>query len=192
MEARTTQAQRAREAELLLAVADGDTAALKELYRGFERPLFTLAMRWLRNADLAEELVQEVTIRVWKRAGSFDPAKGAPSSWIFGTARNVASDLAKAAARRPTPVEEIREEEAPWDEEASWTSWQVDQGLKSLPPDQRKVVEMAFVLQMTQAEIAESLQIPLGTVKTRLYAGLKKARSALSDIGLVGSEGWNE
>ncbi len=187
MEAITAQAQRAREAELLLAIADGDTTALRELYRGFERPLYTLAMRWMHDPDLAEELVQEVTIRVWKRAASYDPNKGAPSSWIFGTARNVASDLVRAAARRPMPVEEIREEEAPWDEEASWTSWQVDQALRSLPVDQRKVVEMAFVLQMTQVEIAESLRIPLGTVKTRLYAGLKKARSALAEIGLVGS-----
>ena len=191
MEATTAQAQRAREVELLLAVASGDTAALRELYRGFERPLYSLAMRWLRDPDLAEELVQEVTIRVWKRAKSYDPERGAPSSWIFGTARNVASDLAKAAAKRPTPVEEIREESTPWDEEASWTSWQVEQALKSLPPDQRKVVEMAFVLQMTQSEISESLHIPLGTVKTRLYAGLKKARVALAEIGLVseGAEG---
>lgn len=186
MEATTTaQAQRAREAELLLATASGDVTALKELYRGFERPLYSLAMRWLHDPDLAEELVQEVTIRIWKRAGSYDPQKGAASSWVFGTARNVASDLAKAAARRPTPVEEIREEASPWDEEASWTSWQVEQALKSLPVDQRKVVEMAFVLQMTQTEIAENLQIPLGTVKTRLYAGLKKARVALGDLGLV-------
>jgi RNA polymerase sigma-70 factor (ECF subfamily) len=186
MEATTSaQAQRAREAELLLATANGDVNALKDLYRGFERPLYTLAMRWLHDPDLAEELVQEVTIRIWKRAGSYDPKKGAASSWVFGTARNVASDLAKAAARRPTPVEEIREEESPWDEEASWTSWQVDQALKSLPSDQRKVVEMAFVLQMTQSEIAESLDIPLGTVKTRLYSGLKKARAALGELGLI-------
>jgi RNA polymerase sigma-70 factor (ECF subfamily) len=185
VEATTAQAQRAREVELLLAVAGGDTAALRELYKGFERPLYSLAMRWLSDPDLAEELVQEVTIRIWKRAKSFDPDRGAPSSWIFGTARNVASDLANAAAKRPVPVEEIREEQSPWDEEASWTSWQVDQALKTLPLDQRRVVEMAFVLQMTQSEIAENLNIPLGTVKTRLYAGLKKARTALGEVGLV-------
>lgn len=185
MEATTAQAQRAREVELLLAVASGDTAALRELYKGFERPLYSLAMRWLGDPDLAEELVQEVTIRIWKRAKSFDPDRGAPSSWIFGTARNVASDLANAAAKRPVPVEEIREEHSPWDEEASWTSWQVDQALKTLPLEQRRVVEMAFVLQMTQSEIAETLNIPLGTVKTRLYAGLKKARTALGEVGLV-------
>jgi RNA polymerase sigma-70 factor, ECF subfamily len=186
MEETTAQAQRAREGELLLAVAEGEVGPLRELYRGFEKPLYSLAMRWLRDPDLAEELVQEVTIRIWKRAGSFNPEKGAAGSWIFGVARNVASDLAGAAKKRPTPMEELPETESPWDDEASWTSWQVAQGLKALPDEQRKVLEMAFVLQMTQSEIAESLHIPLGTVKTRLYAGLKKARVALADLGLAG------
>ena len=186
MEEQTAQDQRAREAELLLAVATGEVGALRELYRGFEKPLYSLAMRWLRDPDLAEELVQEVTIRIWRRAGSFNPEKGAAGSWIFGVARNVASDLANAAKRRPTPMDQLPESEGPWDDEASWTSWQVAQALKALPSEQKRIVEMAFVLQMTQSEIAQALSIPLGTVKTRLYAGLKKARLALAEVGLAG------
>src|SRR4051812_41372901 len=82
--------------ELVLAVARGDGNALRELYRAFERPLYTLGIRWLKDPELAEEMVQEVTLRIWRRASNFDPEKGASSSWIFGIARNVASDLARA------------------------------------------------------------------------------------------------
>ncbi|MDQ3951875.1 MAG: RNA polymerase subunit sigma-70, partial [Actinomycetota bacterium] len=83
------QALRVDEDRLLQAVARGDVDALRALYRSFERPLYALGIRWLNDPKLAEELVQEVTLRVWRRAGRYDPERGAPSSWIFGIARNV-------------------------------------------------------------------------------------------------------
>src|SRR5918992_5540059 len=102
----THQQLQTSENELLLKVAQGDVDALRMLYRAFERPLFTLGIRWLNDPTLAEELVQEVTLRVWRRAAKFDPERGAAGSWIFGVARNVASDLARQRARNPIPVAE--------------------------------------------------------------------------------------
>ena len=174
--------QRRREADLLKAVAGGDVEAMRELYRGFERPLYTLGRRWLQDPNLAEELVQEVSIRIWKRAKSFDPSRGAAASWIFGVARNVASDLANARKKAPMPVEDAHAVTDAWNEESAWTAWQVSRALKELPLDQQKIVELAYVLQMTQVEIADTLNVPLGTVKTRLYSALRKLKISLAEM----------
>lgn len=182
-------ALRTDEDELLLAVARGDVDALRALYRSFERPLYALGIRWLNDPKLAEELVQEVTLRVWRRAARYDPERGASSSWIFGIARNVATDLARARARAPVPVADAGAEVTePWNEDRAWTAWEVARAVALLPEDQRRVVELAYSNQMTQSEIASELGIPLGTVKTRLYAGLRKLRAIFAERGIV-SEG---
>jgi len=178
-----------KQRDLILAIADGDDSALSELYDLFERPLFSLGIRWLGNANLAEELVQEVIVRVWKGAGTFDPVRGRASSWVFGIARNCATDLLRAQARRPVPTEVVHPEPSGWDEDAAWRGWQIGQALSSLPPEQQQVVELAFVNQCTHAEIAASLEVPLGTVKTRMYAGLKKLRDRLLETGVVEASG---
>lgn len=182
-------ALRTGEDELLIAVARGDVDALRALYRSFERPLYALGIRWLNDPKLAEELVQEVTLRVWRRAGRYDPRLGAGSSWIFGIARNVASDLARARARTPVPVADPGEAERrePWDEDRAWTAWEVARAVALLPEDQRRVVELAYGNQMTQAEISVELGVPLGTVKTRLYAGLRKLRAIFAERGIDAS-----
>ena len=177
-------ALRVDEDELLQAVARGDVDALRMLYRSFERPLYALGIRWLNDPKLAEELVQEVTLRVWRRASRYDPERGAAGSWIFGIARNVAADLARARARAPLPVADPGEQTAPWDEDRAWTAWEVARAVTGLPEDQRRVVELAYANQMTQSEIAAELGIPLGTVKTRLYAGLRKLRAVFAERGI--------
>ncbi|MDQ3914050.1 MAG: sigma-70 family RNA polymerase sigma factor [Actinomycetota bacterium] len=182
-------ALRTDEDDLLVAVARGDVDALRALYRSFERPLYALGIRWLNDPKLAEELVQEVTLRVWRRAARYDRERGASSSWIFGIARNVAADLARARARAPLPVADAGAERAePWNEDRAWTAWEVARAVARLPEDQRRVVELAYANQMTQSEIAVELGIPLGTVKTRLYAGLRKLRAIFAESGIV-SEG---
>jgi RNA polymerase sigma-70 factor, ECF subfamily len=178
---------RDREEELLLATGRGDVNALRELYRSFERPLYALGVRWYDDRDLAEELVQEVTVRVWRNATRYEPARGTASAWIFGVARNVAADLARARNRRPIPVSEIPLDDAaaPWDEDEAWRAWEVGKAIRSLPTEQRKVIELAYVYQFTQSEIARALGIPLGTVKTRISLALTKLQARLAHSGLV-------
>jgi len=184
--AQTSVSQRRREGDLLQAIARGDQDALRQLYRAFERPLYTLGIRWLHDQALAEELVQEVTLRIWRRASSFDPSKGAASSWIFGVARNVASDLGRARLRVPTPVEDlVVPATEPWNEESSWQQWQIASAIQTLPVEQQRIIHLAYVLQFTQSEIAKALDIPLGTVKTRLYQGLRALRSMLAELGIT-------
>ncbi len=176
---------RERQAALLLAVARGDERSLSELYDLFERPLYGLGMRWLADRGLAEELVQEVTVRIWRRAETFDPMKGPASSWIFGIARNIATDLARARNRYPIPVEEVHESAGQWDADAAWKDWQVGEALCSLPAEQQAVLELAFVNQLTHSEISRSLNLPLGTVKTRMYVGIRKLRTTMIDLGIL-------
>ena len=180
------EAERKHQIDLLLAISRGDDEALSELYDLFERPLFSLGMRWLSDRGLAEELVQEVTLRIWKGAPTFDPRRGHASSWIFGVARNTANDLLRSSRRTPTPVDVPSELNTnTFDEDAAWLAWTVAEALGTLPREQREVVELAFVNQCTHSEVARSLDIPLGTVKTRMYLGLKKLRAKLLDLGVL-------
>jgi RNA polymerase sigma-70 factor (ECF subfamily) len=173
------------ETELLLQVARGDQEALRSIYRAFERPLYSLGVRWYGDRGLAEELVQEVTLRVWRRAETFDPAKGAARSWIFGVARNVASDLGRTKSRQPLPTEHVEEEASPWDQDAAISAWEVAGALRALPSDEQEVVELAFIHQHSHSEIASRLGIPLGTVKTRMYRGLGRLEGLLIAAGVM-------
>ncbi len=174
------------ETALLLRVAEGDASALRELYRSFERPLFALGFRWYGDRELAEELVQEVTLRIWRKAGGFDPERGRAGAWIFGVARNVATDLARSRSRRPTPVDQVPpESQSPWEENDAWRSWEVGKAIKALPLEQQKVIELAYVCQFTHSEIARTLEIPLGTVKTRIHLALAKLERSLVERGVV-------
>jgi RNA polymerase sigma-70 factor, ECF subfamily len=179
-------AQRGDETSLLLEVGRGNVDALRTLYRAFEKPLYNLGVRWLDDATLAEELVQEVTLRVWHRASAFDPARGAASSWIFGIARNVASDLARARVRAPVPMAAPPAQSSePWNEEAAWNQWQIAKAVQSLPVERQQILQLAYVHQFTQTEIARALGVPLGTVKTRLYQSLRQLRELLIETGMV-------
>lgn len=186
MRATTKTAQQLEEAQLLQRVARGEADALRAVYRAFERPLYTLGIRWLQDPSLAEELVQEVTLRVWRRASNFDPDRGAASSWIFGVARNVAADLARSRGKRPVPVADVPvESREPWNEESAWVAWQVAQAIRTLPLEQQKILTLAYVHQFTQSEIGLALSIPLGTVKTRLYKALRELKVKLTDMELM-------
>ncbi len=179
-----------RDEDLLADVARGDTNALRELYRSFEKPLYSLGLRWMQgDRQLAEELVQEVTLRIWRAAGTYDASRGAARSWIFGIARNVATDLYRKSLRQPVPVEEV-EGSGPGhlDDQAAWRTWEVSKILQDLPLEQQKVIELAYVCQFTQSEMARTLGIPLGTVKTRIQLALSKLEPAFLEAGLVEGE----
>lgn len=176
------------ETTLLLRVAQGDQESLRALYKAFERPLYSLGLRWYSDRGLAEELVQEVTLRVWRRARTFDPSKGAARSWIFGVARNVAFDLGRAKSRQPLPTEHVREDASfAWDQDAAIRAWEVAGALRALPPDEQEIVELAYIQQYTHSEIASSLGTPLGTVKTRMYRGLSHLEELLVGAGIMES-----
>jgi RNA polymerase sigma-70 factor, ECF subfamily len=173
------------EAALLVAVGRGDRdRALPELYRRYERRLFGLGIRLLGDAGLAEELVQETFLRVWRTAGRFDAARGTASAFILTIARRLAIDLWRRPSSRP--VQAPPASGAGVDETIDRVLLQlaVRDALDSLPQAHREVLELSYRSDLTQAEVASRLGIPLGTVKSRAYHALRAFRRAVDERGI--------
>lgn len=175
------------EAALLAAVSRGDRdRALPELYRRYERRLFGLGIRLLGDAGLAEELVQETFLRVWRTADRFDPSRGTVAAFILAIARRLAIDLWRRPSSRPLGAG--IEPPAGIDETIDQLMLQlaVRDALDSLPPAHREVLELSYHADLTQAEVASRLRIPLGTVKSRVYHALRAFRRAIDQRGIDG------
>ena len=175
-----------REAELIRRIGAGDrSAALGELYDRYGARLYGLGVRLFGDRGLAEELVQETFVRVWRAAGAFDGRKGTVRAWLFTIARRAAVDLHR---RRPGARERLDAE--PPDAgapdariDALLLELVVAEAMDTLSAQHRQAIELAYRHELSQAEIAEQLGLPLGTVKSRTFAALRALRDALSDQG---------
>lgn len=168
------------EAALLAQVAAGDRqVALGELYRRYERRLYGLGCKLLGDTSLAEELVQETFLRVWRNAAQFDPARGSVATYVFTIARRIAVDLWRRPSSRPFQPEPD-DGAAPGDAvERVLVGLTVRDALDSLSADHRQVLELSYRRDLNQRDIAHQLGLPLGTVKTRTYYGLRALKKAL-------------
>jgi len=172
----------ATDGELIERVAARERGAFEELYARFSRPVLGLALRRLRDRGRAEDSVQEVFASVWRSAGSYDQARGPGGAWLYAIARNAIVD---AQRRRPAttvadPPEVVSTSPTPDEEaEASWNAWRVHRALEELPEQERTVIDLAYFSGLSQTEVADFLQIPLGTVKTRTRSGLARLADAL-------------
>jgi RNA polymerase sigma-70 factor (ECF subfamily) len=174
--------------QLIARVASGDRRAFEQLYDRYASTVYGVALRMLGDREVAEDAVQEIFLRVWKRAGSFDRSR-AFAPWLFGIAHNYGIDELRRRRARPQPVYEDDEHpvlsEIPDDidvGEAAVLSDQrriVREALEQLPEEQRQALMLAYFGGLTQQEIATRLGNPLGTVKTRMRLGLQKLRSLL-------------
>jgi RNA polymerase sigma-70 factor, ECF subfamily len=174
------------EAALLARVAAGDRgASLEELYRRYERRLYGLGLRLLGDQGLAEDLVQETFVRLWRQAHRFDPARGSVSAFVFAIGRRIAIDLWRRPSSRPLESPPIQPEIAPADPlEAVVEGLAVRDALQSLSPAHQQILELFYVKDHKQTEIAELLGLPLGTVKTRAYYALRALKLALQERGV--------
>jgi len=177
--------------ELIALAAEGDATALEVLYDRYSPAVMGLALKITGDPSLAEEAVQETFWRIWRRANTYQPARGALSSWLFGIARNLCLDLLRRRKARPQPVlseaDERRVEQFPDLHvdvaEAAWTTLQHQQmraALADLPPPQRQVIELAYFRGLTRQEIAQATGEPLGTIHTRARLALQKLRELLN------------
>ena len=165
--------------ELLEAIGAGDEAALAALYDRFGG----VALRVLRDQALAEDAVQDAFLAVWRSAGSYRRERAKPSSWLLTLVHRRAVDLVRREDRRRAE----RLDEPPEDvgvavpEEAQLRERRVavQAALGTLPADQRQALELAYYGGYTQSELADHLGVPLGTVKSRMFAGLSRLRDAL-------------
>ncbi|MEI7813732.1 MAG: sigma-70 family RNA polymerase sigma factor [Coriobacteriia bacterium] len=166
------------DAALLAAAREGDLAAFEALVREHTRTVFAHALRFFGDQTAAEDTVQEVWIKVYRSLGSFD-GRAKFSTWLYRVTRNTCLDSVRAGARRPIPVDPIDAIAAPGDlaDEVALTV-SVEAAMRALAPEDRDAFSAVALFGLTYAEVAETLQIPVGTVKSRVF----RARRSLAHL----------
>lgn len=177
------------EIELLRQVGQGDRRSFEQLYERFSGVLFSIAYRMLNSQEAAEDVLQDVFVQIWKKAPLFDPTRGRPMTWAVTLTRNKAIDLIRSAQRRSGLHDTmLREKRALryFDDRSSFDAVASDEmsklvraAIEKLSKEQRVAIELAFVASMTQAEIAEYLDQPLGTIKARIRLGMLALREMI-------------
>ena len=170
--------------ELIQRIASGDRPAFEELYSRYISAVLGLALRRLRDRGRAEDATQDAFVAIWRSARTYTSSRGTGASWLYAVARNAITDVLR---RSPEPTAEPQD--SPSDEpdpaenaETSWIAWRVHRALQVLPEHERPMIELAYWSGLTQSEIAESLDIPLGTVKTRTRSALARLADALEEL----------
>ena len=171
------------DAELLARIGEGDESAFEILYGRYARSVLGLALRRLGDRGRAEEALQEAFLSVWRSASTYRPERGQAVGWIYAVARNAIADRAR---RREAPAAEAADRQSPdagpdHEAEHAWLRWRVHRALEELPERERTLIELAYWSELSQSEIAERLDIPLGTVKTRTRSALARLADALEE-----------
>jgi RNA polymerase sigma-70 factor (ECF subfamily) len=174
---------------LVALVARGDEAALGELYDRHGRVAYGLALRVLRDERLAEDAVQEGFLSVWRTAAAFRAERAKASTWMLTLVHRRAVDLVRREERRRADPLDDGEHAAlaapdPPADEAAWLRFErerVQAALAQLPDAQREALELAYYGGFSQSDLAERLGVPLGTIKSRMFAGLARLRELLDD-----------
>lgn len=177
-------------------MAGGEDRALSDLYDRYGKTVYALALAIVREPADAEEVVVDAFGQAWRSVGSFDPARGSVGAWLATIARSRALDLVRARGRRTRAYERAAHFSgdglatplaAPGTDpgrgvERSEARQLVGRALAALPEPQRVAIELAYFEGLSQSEIAERLAEPLGTIKTRMRAGMEKLRGQLNPL----------
>jgi len=180
------------DAELIRLVAREESWALAEIYNRYARLVFSLALKILNDRGSAEEVVQEVFVKVWRRARDYRAERGKFSSWLTGITHHHAIDELRRRRVRPSAAgdesaaaEVMDDGPAPMDRAVqSMEHRRIVDALTAIPPEQRRAIEMAYFEGFTQQEIADRLAQPLGTIKTRMRLGMQKLKTLLDETNL--------
>lgn len=177
--------------ELMQRLAYRDLVAFRALYDRYGNLVYSAALRVVRDAQIAEDMVQEIFLRIWRKPESYVAQRGRFVTWLTSVTRNRAVDEVRSRGRRfrhetASPEEQERELPSSEQDDPALTAELSDQrrlilaALKQIPAEQREIIELAYFGGLTQQEIAERLSQPLGTVKTRIRLGMQKLRAALT------------
>jgi len=188
----------AADLELIRRVAAGDRGAVDDLYLRFRRPAFALARRVLADDVLAEDVLQDVFLGIWRDPSAFDGSRGSVASWLLTMVHHKAVDAVRreeSHRRRTARAEDDMALSAPTQtsdvEDEAWErveAGRVRTALRSLPDPQREALTLAYYGGYTQREVAALTGTPLGTVKTRMLAGMRRLKDTLG-TGVPGLPG---
>lgn len=174
--------------ELFVMASKGSAQAFEGVYAVMARPVYALTLRVVRDSQMAEDITQEAFVEVWRKAPTFDADRGSVKSWILTIAHRRAIDRVRReqtqrdrlAVQAPEDEAIVGEQETIVDAmETQWQSQQVRQAVTHLSDKQREAIELAYFKGMTQQQVSEHLEVPLGTAKTRLRDALIQLRGAL-------------
>jgi len=177
--------------ELMQRLLYRDLRAFRALFDRYGNLVYSAALRVVRDAQIAEDMVQEIFLRIWRKPESYVAQRGRFVTWLTSVTRNRAVDEIRSRGRRfrhetASPEEQERELPAPDTNDPALTAELADQrrlilaALAQIPQEQRQIIELAYFGGFTQQEIAQRLSQPLGTVKTRIRLGMQKLRVALT------------
>jgi RNA polymerase sigma-70 factor (ECF subfamily) len=164
-------------------------AALSALYDRYARTVYGVGLKILGDRTLAEELVQDVFLKVWRSSRTFDSSRSSFSTWLYRVTRSAAIDLYRKRASRVRQVPDgaphiaaARDSSAGPQEvvDESWLSWRVSRALEALDAPHREVIELAYFGGLSQREVSERTGVPLGTVKTRTASAFRRLRRELA------------
>jgi RNA polymerase sigma-70 factor (ECF subfamily) len=169
--------------DLIRRIARRDPNAFEALYRRYARPVFGLALRRLGDRMSAEDAVQETFAAIWRSARTYKPERGAGAPWLYAVARNAIVDRSRGRSEPPGEGPELPSDEPSPAEraETSYTAWRVHRALETLGASEREVIELAYYGGLSQSEVADYLNIPLGTVKTRTRSALGRLADVLEE-----------
>lgn len=176
---------------LLRLIASSQENALSELYDRYSRLVYSVALNTLADPERAEEVTQDVFIRVWEKAQTFDAAQGRVVSWLSSIARHRSIDLYRQAHSRSEDtvihwqeaelIDPPSEQNVEWEVDLAQRQQRIRRAVAQLPLEQKQALGMAFFQGLTHPEIARALNEPLGTIKTRIRLGMQKLRAILQD-----------
>lgn len=186
-----TPSQSLADEELVARVARGDSRAFEALYDRHERPAYSLALRLLADSDAAEDVVQDAFLAVWQRVEKYDPSRGSFRTWLLTTIHSRGIDRLRSRAAQQRRREALEGEAGAASEAAAATplpgetralAASVRGDLAELPPAQREVIVLAYYGGLTHREISEYLEVPIGTVKSRIRLGMSGLRDRIGAL----------
>lgn len=178
--------------ELISLIAEKDTHALEQLYNRYEHPMYCFAYQIVKDRMIAEEVIQELFMKIWNNPHQYRSDHGKLSSWMFSVTRNASIDHLRKKQHRIhhalTENEDMLKisdtiQNTETEAENNWTRQQIRTALKELNPDQREVLETIYYEGLTQQEAAEHMNIALGTVKSRVRLAMKHLKEKLGHLG---------
>jgi RNA polymerase sigma-70 factor (ECF subfamily) len=168
--------------ELMERVRRQDARALAELYDRHAPQCLALGERILGDRAEGEDVLQDVFVRVWNEPDGYSPARGSVTAWLIAMMRSRSIDRLRRRGTRQRLAERVAEEQPAYATAPGRCSSTVVQAVQGLPTEQRLTIELAYFEGLTQTEIADRLEQPLGTIKSRLRLGMKKLRQAFEEL----------